>query len=338
MSSTWHWNCRNYYTTCFTAPVYEQPNQPSAVEKSCSVCMNPIHTRYADLAYHCTNPSWGNVCHLAATCSRFINPRGNTRACTLSTRIWHCHLHSSPSATLYPSLSPDNSPPRPTPPSSKSLLNQGLSLVMQRIQKKSVLSALLLYVLTLSQWGAVYVPRDSIRNAALDRKLQLVTIFGNVENAPTFNRTVRWNLQIVCFLALLTHFLPNLYLLLHEISWKSINGMLTVFVQNSWNFVTTFLTLTSTFWLFRNQNYGKLIKLHPLKVMPQSENIKTTSLEAVFYSSSKQTSCSRSYTLSKKLAWRSYPFVSRLLNHLGLISTTSIYQIPQLNIICSTLP
>ena len=209
---------------------------------------------------------------------------------------------------------------------------------MQRIRKKSALSALLLYVLTLSQWGAVYVPRDSIRNAALDRKLQLVTIFGNVENAPTFNRTVRWNLQIVCFLALLTHFLPNLYLLLHKISWKSINGMLTVFVQNSWNFVTTFLTLTSTFLLFRNQNYGKLIKLHPLKVTPQSENIKTTSLEAVFYSSSKQTSCLRSYTLSKKLAWRSYPFVSRLLNHLGLISTTSIYPIPQLNIIRSTLP
>ena len=233
MSSTWHWNCRNYYTTCFTAPVYEQPNQPSAVGKSCYVCTNPICTRYADLAYNCANPSCSNVCHLAATCSGFVNPRGNARARTLSTRIWHCHLHSSPSATPYPSLSPDNSPPRPTPPSSKSLLNQGLSLVMQRIQKKSVLSALLLYVLTLSQWGAVYVPRDSIRNAALDRKLQLVTILGNVESAPTFNRTVRLNLQIVWFLALLTHFLPNQYLLLREVSWKSINGMLTEFVQNS---------------------------------------------------------------------------------------------------------
>ena len=89
---------------------------------------------------------------------------------------------------------------------------------------------------------------------------------------------------------------------------------------------------------FRNQNYKKLIKLHLLKVTLQSEKIETTSLEAVFYSSSKRTSYSRSYTLSKKLAWRSYPFTSRLLNHLGLISTTSIYQIPQLNIICSTLP
>ena len=45
-------------------PVYEQPNRPSAVGKSCSVCMNPIRTRYADLAYHCTNPSCGNVCTL----------------------------------------------------------------------------------------------------------------------------------------------------------------------------------------------------------------------------------------------------------------------------------
>ena len=59
------------------APVYEQPNLPSAVGKSCSVCMNPIRTRYVDLAYHCANPSCGNVCHLAATCSRFVYPRGN---------------------------------------------------------------------------------------------------------------------------------------------------------------------------------------------------------------------------------------------------------------------
>ena len=78
---------------------------------------------------------------------------------------------------------------------------------------------------------------------------------------------------------------------------------------------------------FRNQNYKKLIKFHLLKVTLQSEKIETTSLEAVFYSSSERTLCSRSYTLSKKLAWRSYPFASRLLNHLGLISTTSIYQI-----------
>ena len=67
-------------------PVYEQP--------SCSVCMNPICTRYADLAYHCAGPSCDNVYHLAATCSGFVYPRGNARPRALSTRIWHCHLHS----------------------------------------------------------------------------------------------------------------------------------------------------------------------------------------------------------------------------------------------------
>ena len=81
---------------------------------------------------------------------------------------------------------------------------------MQKVRKKSVLSALPLYVLTLYQRGPVYVPRDSIRNAALDRKFQLVTTIGNVKSAPTFNRTVRLNLQIVSSLDLLTHFLPNL--------------------------------------------------------------------------------------------------------------------------------
>ena len=49
------------------APVYEQPNRLSAVGKSCSVCLNPIRTCSVDLAYHCANPSCGNVCHLAAT-------------------------------------------------------------------------------------------------------------------------------------------------------------------------------------------------------------------------------------------------------------------------------
>ena len=59
------------------APVYEQPDRPSTVGKSCSVCRNPISTRFADLAYHCANPSCGNVCHLAAMCSRFVHPTGN---------------------------------------------------------------------------------------------------------------------------------------------------------------------------------------------------------------------------------------------------------------------
>ena len=109
-------------------PIYEQPNRPSVVGKSCSNCSNHIHSCFVDLAYHWANPSCGNVCHLAATCSGFVYPRGNARQCTLSTRIWHCHLYSSPSATPYPALSPTNSPPRPTPPSLTSLLNQGLSL------------------------------------------------------------------------------------------------------------------------------------------------------------------------------------------------------------------
>ena len=42
-------------------PVYEIPSRPSAICKSCSVCKNPIRTRYADLAYHCANPSCDNV-------------------------------------------------------------------------------------------------------------------------------------------------------------------------------------------------------------------------------------------------------------------------------------
>ena len=75
------------------APVYEQPNRSSAAGKCCSVCLNPIRTCYADLAYQCADPSCGNVCHLAATCSGFVYPRGNARSRPLSTRIWHCHLH-----------------------------------------------------------------------------------------------------------------------------------------------------------------------------------------------------------------------------------------------------
>ena len=132
-------------------PVYEQPKQPSAVGKSCSVCVNPIRTHYADLAYHCANPSCSNICQLAATCSGFVYPRGNARPRALSARIWHCHLHSSSSATLHPPLSPDNSPPRPTPPSLKSLLNQVLSLADAKNSEEKCAMCSALYVLTLSQ-------------------------------------------------------------------------------------------------------------------------------------------------------------------------------------------
>ena len=121
------------------APVYVLPSCPFAVGKSCSVCKTLIRTHYADLDYHCTNPSC-DVCHFAAMCSRFVNPRGSARACSLSTKVWHCHFHSSPSATSHLSLPPDNSPPRPTPQSLKSLLNQDLSLAVLKVRKKSVLS------------------------------------------------------------------------------------------------------------------------------------------------------------------------------------------------------
>ena len=125
------WKCPQYGTGIAKiiippAAVYEQPNRPSAVGKPCSISKDHIHTCYVDLVYHCSNPSCG-VCHLAATCSRFINPRENARASAYSIRVWHCHLHSSPSATSHPSLSPDNSPPCPTLPSLKSLLDRCLS-------------------------------------------------------------------------------------------------------------------------------------------------------------------------------------------------------------------
>ena len=83
-----------------------------------------------------SNPSCDNVCHLAAMFSGFVNPRGTSRARALSTRVWHCHLLSSPSVTSHPPLSPDNSPPCPTPPSLKSLLNQGLSLAEAKSSKE----------------------------------------------------------------------------------------------------------------------------------------------------------------------------------------------------------
>ena len=118
------------------ASVYELPNRPFAVGKSCSVCRNPIRTRFGNLAYHCANPSCDNACHLAATCSGFVNPWGISRARALSTRIGNCRLHSSQSATTHPSSPPDNSPPRPTPPSFKSLLNQGLSLADAKSSKE----------------------------------------------------------------------------------------------------------------------------------------------------------------------------------------------------------
>ena len=85
------WKCPQYGTGIAKiiippAPVHELPNRSSAIGKSCFVCRNPIHTHYADLAYHCVNPSCNN-CHVAAMCSRFTNPRGTARAHALSTLL-----------------------------------------------------------------------------------------------------------------------------------------------------------------------------------------------------------------------------------------------------------
>ena len=117
-------------------PVYEMPDCPFAAGKLCSVCKNPNRSRCTNLTYHCADPSSINVCHLAATCSDFVNPRGTTRARKLSARIWHCHLHSSTTPSGLPSTQPDTSSPCPTPPSLHSLLTQGMSLADAKSSKE----------------------------------------------------------------------------------------------------------------------------------------------------------------------------------------------------------
>ena len=102
------WKCPRHGTgiteiTIPNPPVYEVPSRPSTVGKSCSICKNPICTRYADLAHHCGNPTCDNVCHLAAECSGFVNTRRATRARIPSTQVWNCHLHSSSSSSAHPS-------------------------------------------------------------------------------------------------------------------------------------------------------------------------------------------------------------------------------------------
>ena len=109
-------------------PVFEFPSRPSAAGKLCSVCNNPICLCYANQAYHCEDLSYNDVCHLNATCSGFVNHIGTTRACLLSTRIWLCHLHSSPTANGNSSTQPDTFSWCPTPLSLNSPLNKGMSL------------------------------------------------------------------------------------------------------------------------------------------------------------------------------------------------------------------
>ena len=93
-----------------------------------AVCNNPICLCYANQAYHCEDLSYNDVCHLNATCSGFVNHIGTTRACLLSTRIWLCHLHSSPTANGNSSTQPDTFSWCPTPLSLNSPLNKGMSL------------------------------------------------------------------------------------------------------------------------------------------------------------------------------------------------------------------
>ena len=120
--------CPQYGTSIAKIIIPSPPSsRPSAAGKLCSVCNNPIRYRYADLAYH---PSCANICHLSAACSGFVSPRGITRAHILSTRIWHCHLHSLPIATGHSSTQHDTCPACPTPLSSNSPLNQESSVLL----------------------------------------------------------------------------------------------------------------------------------------------------------------------------------------------------------------
>ena len=86
-----------------------------------------------------------------------------------------------------------------------------MSLDDAKIPKKSVLSVLLLYILTLSQWNEMYVKKAAIRNAALAWQLRLTTICGIVINAPSFSRTFQPHLQILKYFDLQIQLLLNFY-------------------------------------------------------------------------------------------------------------------------------
>ena len=89
------WKCPEHGSgnANFVVPIFEWRSKLSAAGKLCSVCSTPIRPRYADLAYHCTDSSCPNACHLIPTCSGFPIPRGEARHRELATRIWKCHLH-----------------------------------------------------------------------------------------------------------------------------------------------------------------------------------------------------------------------------------------------------
>ena len=169
-------------------PVYVLPSLPSAAGKLCSVCNNPICSRYTDLAYHCEDPSCHNVYHLSITCSCFLDPRGTTRAHLLYSNLALPFIFFS-NSKWDSSFQPDTFCTPHTSVIKLTLESRYVSSWRKKL-KKTVLSVLLLCVLTLSQWDAKYLERASIRNAALVQKLQTTMISGNVKSAPSFSRIV----------------------------------------------------------------------------------------------------------------------------------------------------
>ena len=155
----------------------------------------------------------------------------------------------------------------------------------------------------------MYNPRDSIRNAALDRKLWFVITIGNVKSAPTFNRTVRLNLH----------------------QWNA-DGIRPKFIELCDRLLNSDIDVLAV----QESNLQKTDKTPSIEDHATIRKVRNNILGGGFYSLFERTLCSRNYTLSKNLAWRSCPFVSKLLNQLGLIPTMFIYQTPQLNIINST--
>ena len=298
---------------------------------------NPICTRFAVLAYHCANPSCGNVCHLVVTCSGFVYPRGNARQRALSTRIWHCHLNSSPSATPHSALSPNNLPSRPTPPSLTSLLNQGLCLADAKNSKeKCAKCSAALRSNTVPVRCSVCSkgfhqkystgPKTSTRESLW--KCEKCTNIQQSRETESTNRVLPGS----------PNSLPS------EPVPTTSRNKLKIY---QWNADGIRPKLPEPRDRLLNSDIDVLAvqesKLRKTDKTPYIEGYATIRKDRnnilgggllLFI----RTSCSRSYSLSKKLAWVSYPFVSRPLNHPGLISTTSIYRIPQLNIIRSTPP
>ena len=323
------------------APVYEQPNRPSAVGKSCSVCMNPIRTYCADLGYHCANTSCGNVCHLATTCSGFVYPRGNARPRALSTRIWHCHLHSatpsatSPSATPHPSSLANNSPPHPTPPSLTSLLNQGLSLADAKNSKEKCAKC------SAALRSNTVPVRCSVCSKGFHQKCSTGPKASTRDNLWKCEKCT--NIQQNCT-SQSTNRGPTNSLPSQPVP-STTRNKLKIYQWNADGIRPKLLEL-------RDRLLNSDIDILAVQESKLRKTDKTPSIEG--YATIRK---DRNNILGgglllfirtdivfeklhflKKLARRFYLCVSKLLNHLGLISTTSIYQITQLNILRSTLP